>query len=143
MEKSQRGSLAADRAVINRALRESFNRVAGSYTKARPSHPAELVTDLVHLAGIGPTTRVLEIGPGTGQLTIPLAETGAAILAVELGPSLAAIARERCHASITSKSSSPILLSGRFLRVSSMSWLQQRPFTGSIQQLKWRELVRR
>src|SRR5688572_23100528 len=79
----------------NRARRESFDRVAASYTAARPSYPEQLVSDLVQLAGIGPDSTVLEIGPGTGQLTVPLAETGAAIVAVELGQDLATIARDR------------------------------------------------
>jgi SAM-dependent methyltransferase len=38
---------------------------------------------------------VLEIGPGTGQATVPLAERGLAVTAVELGESLAALARHR------------------------------------------------
>jgi SAM-dependent methyltransferase len=35
----------------------------------------------------------LEIGPGTGQATRPLAERGCQVIAVELGPDLAAVAR--------------------------------------------------
>lgn len=77
------------------ARRDSFNRVADSYAAARPSHPDQLVTDLVVLGRIGPGRSVLEIGPGTGQLTIPLAETGAKIVAVELGQELANMAQDR------------------------------------------------
>jgi SAM-dependent methyltransferase len=36
---------------------------------------------------------VLEIGPGTGQATMPLAERGCQVVAVELGADLAAVAR--------------------------------------------------
>jgi cyclopropane fatty-acyl-phospholipid synthase-like methyltransferase len=36
---------------------------------------------------------VLEIGCGTGQLSVPLAQHGAELVAVELGPSLATVAR--------------------------------------------------
>jgi 16S rRNA A1518/A1519 N6-dimethyltransferase RsmA/KsgA/DIM1 with predicted DNA glycosylase/AP lyase activity len=36
---------------------------------------------------------VLEIGCGTGQATVPLAERGSRIVAVELGPAMAAVAR--------------------------------------------------
>jgi SAM-dependent methyltransferase len=36
---------------------------------------------------------VLEIGPGTGQATLPLAERGCQIVAVELGADLGAVAR--------------------------------------------------
>jgi SAM-dependent methyltransferase len=38
---------------------------------------------------------VLEIGPGTGQATVPLAERGCRIVAVELGAGLAAVARRK------------------------------------------------
>jgi SAM-dependent methyltransferase len=37
----------------------------------------------------------LEIGPGTGQLSVALAERGTSLLAVELGENLAAVARRR------------------------------------------------
>jgi SAM-dependent methyltransferase len=38
-------------------------------------------------------SRVLEIGRGTGQLSVPLAKVGVDLLALELGPHLAALAR--------------------------------------------------
>jgi SAM-dependent methyltransferase len=50
--------------------------------------------DLVDLAGLEPGSRVVEIGPGTGQATLPLAERGLHVVGVELGPGLAAVARE-------------------------------------------------
>jgi SAM-dependent methyltransferase len=75
------------------ALRRTFNEDAGRYDRARPRYPAELVADLASLAGIGPGIRVLEVAPGTGQLTVPLAALGCSVTAVELGPALAAVAR--------------------------------------------------
>ena len=74
-------------------LRATFDSIADLYDRARPGYPAALFDDLARLAGIGPGCRVLEIGPGTGQLTVPLAERGCEIVAVELGPRLAAVAR--------------------------------------------------
>jgi 16S rRNA A1518/A1519 N6-dimethyltransferase RsmA/KsgA/DIM1 with predicted DNA glycosylase/AP lyase activity len=50
------------------------------------------IHDLVRLAGLGPGDRVIEIGCGTGQATVPLAERGLTITAVELGAELAAVA---------------------------------------------------
>ncbi|MFK3982814.1 class I SAM-dependent methyltransferase [Micromonospora sp. NPDC050397] len=73
-------------------LRETFNRVAERYDRIRPTYPAPLFDDLAG-AGATPGSRVLEIGCGTGQATIPLAERGYRLLAVELGPELAAVAR--------------------------------------------------
>jgi len=79
-------------------LRATFDRVAELYDRARPGYPPALFDDLAALAGAGPGCRVLEIGPGTGQLTVPLAERGCAIVAVELGAELAAVARRNLRA---------------------------------------------
>ena len=73
--------------------RSTFDQVADLYDRVRPSYPAALFDDLAELAGIGPGARVLEIGPGTGQATVPLAERGCRVVAVELGTRLAAVAR--------------------------------------------------
>jgi SAM-dependent methyltransferase len=57
-----------------------------------------LFEDLTDLAGLGPGARVLEIGSGTGQATLPLAEREFQITAIELGPNLAAVARRKLAA---------------------------------------------
>ncbi len=76
-------------------LRRTFDDAAGAYDRSRPGYPAALFYDLAELAGIGAGARVLEIGLGTGQLTIPLAERGCQIVGIELGRELAAIARRK------------------------------------------------
>src|SRR3712207_9472293 len=74
-------------------LRAIFDEDAERYDRARPGYPPALFDDLAALAGIGPGCRVLEIGCGTGQATVPLAERGCEVVAVELGPQMAAVAR--------------------------------------------------
>jgi SAM-dependent methyltransferase len=74
-------------------LRGTFDEAADRYDRARPGYPAELFDDLADLAGVGPGCRVLEIGCGTGQATVPLAQRGCQITAVELGADLARVAR--------------------------------------------------
>jgi len=74
-------------------LRSNFDQAAELYDRARPRYPPALFDDLAELTGIGPGSRVLEIGPGTGQATVPLAERGCQVVAVELGSHLAAVAR--------------------------------------------------
>ncbi len=76
-------------------LRESFDPVAELYDRARPVYPAALVEQIAAAAELGPASRVLEIGPGTGQLTVALARTGAQVTAVELGAGLATVARRK------------------------------------------------
>jgi SAM-dependent methyltransferase len=76
-------------------LRETFDEDAELYDRARPRYPDALVRDLARVAGLGPDSRVLEIAPGTGQLTVALAGFGCRVTAVELGPAMAAVARRR------------------------------------------------
>jgi SAM-dependent methyltransferase len=79
-------------------LRATFDQGAEGYDGARPVAPREVLDDLVELARLGPGSRLLEIGCGTGQATLPLAERGFSILGVELGASLAALARSKLAA---------------------------------------------
>jgi SAM-dependent methyltransferase len=79
-------------------LRTTFDEVAHLYDQARPGYPEALFEDVVSLSGIPPHGRILEIGCGTGQATLPLARRGYRILAVELGANLAAVARRNLAA---------------------------------------------
>lgn len=54
--------------------------------------------DLAAIAGLKRGARVLEIGPGTGQATRPLAERQFEVTAIEIGPNLAELARTRLAA---------------------------------------------
>ena len=74
-------------------LRTTFDGAALLYDEVRPGYSEELFDDVVALSGIPSGGRVLEIGCGTGQATVPLARRGYRILCVELGENLAAVAR--------------------------------------------------
>lgn len=52
------------------------------------------VRRIARLAGVGPGDRVVEIGAGLGSLTLALAETGAAITAVEVDSGVARMLRD-------------------------------------------------
>jgi hypothetical protein len=68
-----------------RALRTTFEQVSELYDSSRPEYPALIFDDLVALAELAATAKILEIGCGTGQATL-----GAQLLqhadAVELRP---------------------------------------------------------
>ncbi|WP_420362780.1 16S rRNA (adenine(1518)-N(6)/adenine(1519)-N(6))-dimethyltransferase RsmA [Curtobacterium aetherium] len=53
-------------------------------------HDANTVRRIVSVAGVTPESRVLEVGPGLGSLTLGLTETGAPVTAVEIDARLAA-----------------------------------------------------
>jgi SAM-dependent methyltransferase len=74
--------------------RWSFDTNAERYHAWRPGYPAAIYRMLEDVCGLGPGTRVLEIGAGSGQATGELLARGAEVLAVEMGPQLAARLRD-------------------------------------------------
>jgi SAM-dependent methyltransferase len=79
-----------------RSRRLAFGDVAELYDRARPSYPAELVDDVVGLAGLASGGRALEVGAGTGKATLLFLARGVSILGLEPSPAMAAIARRNC-----------------------------------------------
>ena len=76
------------------SLRHTFNEAASLYNEARPRYPDDLFSALIDSTGISRGAKLLEIGPGTGQATKPLAEKGFDITAIELGEALAEITKQ-------------------------------------------------
>ena len=72
-----------------------FDRVARTYDEARPAYPLAL-WDLLREEGVVRRgADVLELGAGSGQATVPMLDAGARVTAVEPGPSLAGMLRDR------------------------------------------------
>jgi SAM-dependent methyltransferase len=69
--------------------RLSFDERADEYRLARPLYPDRVYQVLANRCGLGPGSRLLEIGPGTGQATRELLARGADVVAVEPGARLA------------------------------------------------------
>jgi SAM-dependent methyltransferase len=83
-------------ARLRERRRRSFDVVAATYATYRPQYPAaslELIT-----RRLGPGARLLEVGPGPGLATLPLAELGYRIMGVEAGANLAREAQRRLAA---------------------------------------------
>jgi len=77
------------------SLRAVFDDVADVYDRIRPTYPPELFQDLATVVTINQGSRLLEIGCGTGQATLPLAEFGCHVSAVDLGANMVRIARRK------------------------------------------------
>ena len=74
--------------------RRVFGRDPAAYDRARAGHPERVYEVLRARCGLGPDTRVLEIGPGPGTVTRRLLELGVrSLVAVEPDPALAAYLR--------------------------------------------------
>ncbi len=76
-----------------REQRLTFGEVADLYERVRPGYPDALLDRLVSGAGLDGSSRVLEIGCGTGKATRPMARRGLSITALEPAPGMAAVAR--------------------------------------------------
>lgn len=75
------------------SLRSTFDGAALLYDEVRPGYPEALFDDVVSISGIPSGGRILEVGCGTGQATLPFARRGYEVLCVELGKKLSAVAR--------------------------------------------------
>ena len=79
-------------------VRETFNNVASVYDAARPDYPAALFEEIASFAHIEPKDSILEIGCGSGQASRSLAQLNCRVVALDPGPELLRIARERLAA---------------------------------------------
>jgi SAM-dependent methyltransferase len=79
------------------SLKHTFNEVALLYNEVRPSYPDQLFSTLIDVSNLKRNSTLLEIGPGTGQATKPLAQKGFNITAIELGASLAEVTRQQLY----------------------------------------------
>ena len=80
--------------IDRREGRRVFGRDPATYDRARAGHPERVYDVLRGRCGLGPDARVLEVGPGTGQVTRRLLELGVrSLVAVEPDPELAAYLR--------------------------------------------------
>jgi SAM-dependent methyltransferase len=63
--------------------RHTYGADAAGYGEGRPDYPAQVYDVLRSRCGLGPGSRVLEIGPGSGLVTRRLIAAGAQVVTVE------------------------------------------------------------
>lgn len=76
-------------------FRKIFDTIPEQFDRYRPRYREELFQYLINYAEICPEKKVLEIGPGTGQATDPILQTGCDYNAIELGEHLYAKMKEK------------------------------------------------
>ncbi len=65
-------------------MKNPFENIINLYEFARPGYPKELFEDIITYGGIDLTSKILEVGAGTGQATTFFAEHGFIITALEV-----------------------------------------------------------
>lgn len=72
-----------------------YDTIPEQFDRYRPRYCRAAFDAIIGAASVKPGTKVLELGPGTGQATDPVLDTGCDYLAIELGENLAAKMREK------------------------------------------------
>src|ERR1700722_13849493 len=77
------------------ATRGWFDTIAKDYEQTRPTYPDEVFRDIIHLTKLSSGGRVLEIGCGTGQVSLNLLKSGYSLLCIDSSSEMIARARLR------------------------------------------------
>jgi len=75
-----------------------FDSAVAYYAQYRSTYPQSLVDALAARVGLNATQRVLDIGCGTGQMTIPLARHARTVLAIDPVPGMLAAGQQAARA---------------------------------------------
>jgi SAM-dependent methyltransferase len=79
------------------ALSRQFDDAAELYDEVRPRYPEEIVEHIIAFAGLPADARIFEVGCGTGHITLPFAQRGYGVVAVDQGKQLADLAAQHCR----------------------------------------------
>lgn len=70
------------------------------YVRHRPQYPRELIARLAAAAGLGPASRVLDLGAGPGHVALPLSGHAREVVAVDPEPEMIAALRAAAPANV-------------------------------------------
>lgn len=81
----------------SKPLSRQFDDAAQLYDEVRPRYSEEIVEHIIAFAALPVHGRVFEVGCGTGQMTLPFAQRGYTVVALDQGERLAALAAQHCQ----------------------------------------------
>ena len=105
--------------------------MAEDYNRWRGGYPEDVIVDVLASAHIEANSRALEVGCGTGQVGVALAVHGVELVAVELGPNLAALARQNLAPFPKARVEIGALENWPLPSIPLMQWWSPMPSTGS------------
>lgn len=80
---------------IIKGLEWSFDTVASTYEKFRPGYTGELYQKIFDYIPISESSKVIEVGIGGGQATLPILQTGCELTAVEYGANFSELCKAK------------------------------------------------
>ena len=81
--------------MADKDLGATFDTVVSSYDKMRPGYVPELFETIFNYISIGEDSRVVEVGSGSGQATLPVLKTGCELIAAEYGENFSKFLMEK------------------------------------------------
>ena len=76
-------------------LGSTFDTAVSLYDRMRPGYVDELYKTIFDYINIGENSRVVEVGSGSGQATLPVLKTGCSLTAVEYGENFSLLLKEK------------------------------------------------
>ncbi len=76
-------------------FRRIFDTIPEKFDKYRVRYSMELFAQFIEMSNITPESSVLELGPGTGQATDPVLDTGCDYNAIEIGDNFCNVLRRK------------------------------------------------
>lgn len=83
------------KSMSTKTLNWTFDTVADTYEKLRPGYVNELYQTIFEYKPINNLSRVVEIGIGSGQATLPFLKSGCELTAVDYGENFCKICRDK------------------------------------------------
>ena len=80
---------------LDRELGSTFDKIAREYDAIRPTYPKECIDSVREYSGLTATSRILEVGCGTGQATSFFLDAGHTVNALDIGQEMIGVAREK------------------------------------------------
>lgn len=80
---------------VIKGLEWTFDTVASTYEKLRPGYVPEMYQTIFDYIPISKASKVVEVGIGGGQATLPILQTGCKLTAVEYGANFSELCREK------------------------------------------------
>lgn len=80
-----------------RHQRRIWSRRVASWDQHGSAGLARVTAAVLDAAGAGPGTRVVDLGSGNGQISLPLAERGASVLAIDVSPAMIRSVRDQAR----------------------------------------------